>query len=228
MMGRPILTKDQLDAHRVTVGGVSDVIWNPLYDFQSYATAGQLQLTFFTLPQGQGTTSAPGASGAKTIADTNLTSAGQLTKGNEFYMTGQEIIFYPGATINEVGPGSAATTAGLFISDVWLVSKSGVLTLKVGSDRNYIQDGPIAMFPPVSRLAVAVAIGGDVTGAVTTTNTLTIAYAAMSGEPYSITPVYLESNQGFQETLTWPAVVAVSAAGRIGSRLRGYYVRQAQ
>ncbi len=223
MLGRPILTKQQLDSHRVTVGGVSDVVWAPLYDFLSYVTAGQLSLTFFTVPFGQGTTTAPGATGAKTLADTNMNAAGQLTKGNEFYMTGQEILFFPSAAINEVGPGTAATTFGLFLNDVWVVSKSGVLTLKIGSDRNYIQDGPLGMFPPVTRLAVAASVAGAVTGALTTTNT-----AAMSGEPYSITPVYIESTQGFQETITWPAVVAVSATARIGARLRGYLIRQAQ
>lgn len=228
MLGRPILTKSQIDSHRVTVGNVADVIWAPLYDFLSYATAGQLQLTFFTVPIGQGTTTAPGATGTKTLADTNLNSAGQLTKGNEFYMTGQEIIFFPGSAPNAVGPGTTSTTFGLFLSDVWVVSKSGVLTLKVGSDRNYIQDGPLGQFPPVTRLAVASSVAGAVTGAVTTTNTVENTYAAFSGEPYTITPLYIESNQGFQETITWPAVVAVSAAARIGSRLRGYLIRQAQ
>lgn len=228
MLGRPILTKQKLDEHRVTVGNVSDVIWAPLFDFLSYATAGQLSLSFFTNQIGAGTTSAPGASGSKTIADTNLTASGQLTKGNEFYMVGQEIIFYPGATPNLVGPGTTPTTFGLFLADTWAVSKSGVLTLKVGSDRNYIQDGPLGMFPPVTRLAVASGVAGAVTGAVTTTNTVENTYAVMSGEPYTITPIYLESNQGFQETITWPAVVAVSAAARIGSRLRGYLIRSAQ
>lgn len=228
MLGRPILTKTQIDNHRVTVGNVSDVIWAPLYDFLSYVTAGQLSLTFFTVPIGQGTTSAPGATGTKSLADTNMTSAGQLTKGNEFYMTGQEIIFYPGFDPGTVGPGTTSTTFGNFLNDVYDVSKSGVLTLKVGSDRNYIQDGPLGMFPPVTRLAVAVAAAGAVTGALTTTNTVELTYAALSGEPYTITPIYIESNQGFQEQVVWPALVPLSASARIGSRLRGYLIRQAQ
>lgn len=228
MLGRPIITKQQIDTHRVTVGNVADVIWAPLFDFLSYVTAGQLLLTFFTVPQGQGTTTAPGATGAKTIADTNLSSAGQLTKGNEFYMTGQEILFYPGLDPAEVGPGTTSTTFGNFLNDTYDVSKSGVLTLKVGSDRNYIQDGPLGMFPPVTRLAVATSVAGAVTGALTTTNTVALVYAALSGEPYTITPLYIESNQGFQETITWTALVPLSVSARIGSRLRGYLIRQAQ
>lgn len=225
MLGRPILTRAQLNDHRVTVGNVNDVIWAPLYDFASYITAGQLQLSFFATPQGQGTTTAPGASGAKTAADTNMTAAGQLTKGNEFYMTGQEILFFqpgnPGAVTDGLTP-------GVPVNDQWLVSKSGVLTLQVGSDRFYINDGPLGLFPPSSRLAVAAALAGATTGAVTTTNTAQIAYAAWAGEPYAITPLYLESNQGFQQKITWPALVPISGVGRIGSRLRGYLIRAAQ
>jgi hypothetical protein len=225
MLGRPILTDAQLNAHRVTVGNVNDVIWAPLFDFVSYITAGQLALSFFATPQGQGTTTAPGASGSKTIADTNMNSAGQLTKGNEFYMTGQEILFFPPGNPGIVDGGA---TANAFLNDTYLVSKSGVLTLKVGSDRNYIQDGPLGQFPAVTRLAVAGTIAGDVTGAVTTTNTNSAVYAAMAGETYTITPLYIESNQGFTETVNWPALVAISGVGRLGSRLRGYLIRAAQ
>lgn len=225
MIGRPILTKQKLAEHRVTVGNVNDVIWAPLYDFVSYITAGQLQVAFFAVPQGQGTTTAPGATGTKTAADTNLTTAGQLTKGNEFYMTGQEILFYPPGNPGSVEDG---LTPGTFVNDVWLVSKSGVLLFKVGSDREYINDGPLGLFPPTSRLAVSSALAGAVTGAVTTTNTVEVSYAVFAGEPYTITPLYIESNQGFQQRITWPALVAISGVGRLGSRLRGYLIRAAQ
>lgn len=225
MLGRPILTKAKLNEHRVTVGNTNDVIWAPLYDFASYITAGQLTISFFANPQGQGTTTAPGATGAKSDADTNINSANQLGKGNEFYMTGKEILFYPPGNPGEVDNG---LTPGTFVNDVWLVSKSGVVTFKVGSDREYIHDGPIGNFPPVSRLAVASALAGAVTGAVTTTNTVEVSYAAMAGEPYTITPLYIESNQIFTDKITWPALVAISAVGRIGTRLRGYLIRAAQ
>lgn len=228
MLGRPILTKQELDEHRTTVGPISDVIWAPLYDANSYiATTGHLQLTFFALPLGQGTTSAPGAAGTKTLADTNLNAAGQLTKGNEFYMTGQEIVFFPG-----VNPGTVQsnTVVGNFINDTWVFNKSGFLTLQVGSNRQYIQDGPMAVFPPVTRLAVASALAGAVTGAATTQNLDEVTYAVASGEPYSITPIYIESTQGFQEVLQWPAAVTLPSGSnaRVFSRLRGYLIRDAQ
>jgi hypothetical protein len=222
MNGRPILTTTQLQNHLTQVGAISDVIWAPLYDSNSYPSAGTLQLNFFALPIGQGTTSAPGATGTKTLADTNMTAAGQLTMGNDFYMTGQEVLFFPGEN-----PGTQGTTAGFFLNDTWVFSKSGVLTLAIGSNRNYIQDGPLGQFPPITRLAVASAIAGS--GAATTTiNEST--YAVLAGTPYSITPVYITATLGFQETMTWPALVATISpnAARVFSRLDGYLIRNAQ
>jgi hypothetical protein len=222
MNGRPILTTTQLQNHLTQVGAISDVIWAPLYDANSYPSAGTLQLNFFALPIGQGTTSAPGATGTKTLADTNMTAAGQLTMGNDFYMTGQEVLFFPGEN-----PSSSGTTTGFFLNDTWVFSKSGVLTLAIGSNRNYIQDGPLGQFPPITRLAVSSAVSG--TGAATTTiNDAT--YAVMAGQPYSITPVYITATLGFQETMTWPALVATISpnAARVFARLDGYLIRNAQ
>lgn len=221
-LGRPILTLTELNAH-VTQLSQQDVIYAPLYDSASWASAGQLQLSFFSAPVGQGTSTAPGASGTKTLADTNLTSAGQLTKGNEFYMTGQEFVFLPGSN-----PEQDLTAAGIngFLNDTYNASKSGFVTLQVGSNRNYIQDGPLGLFPPSTRLAVAAAYGGTDTAA--TNAILTAVYASWAGEPYEITPIYIEATLGFQESIQWPAVVTLATTARIFSRLRGYLVRNAQ
>jgi len=101
-----------------------------------------------------------------------------------------------------------------------------VLTLQIGSNRAYIQDGPLGVFPPSARLAVALGVGGNATaGTQTIVNNM---YAAMTGEPYAITPVYIEATQGFQEVLQWPASVALTATARLFSRLRGYLIRNAQ
>lgn len=221
MQGRPILTSAALQNH-VTQLATQDIIWSPLYDSVSYVTAGQVQLTFFTTPQGQGTTTAPSATGTKTLADTNMTAAGQLTKGNAFYMTGQELVFYPG----ENPESAAATTINDFINDTWVFSKAGYLTLTIGSNRTYLQDGPAAMFPPVTRLAVAAAL----TGWAVTNSLVEIGYGVLAGECYTIVPVYIEATLGFQETLSYPAAVALVSANnaRVFSRMRGYLNRNAQ
>ena len=220
-LGRPILTQQDLNQY-VTSLSTQDVIWAPLYDANSYPTAGVTQLSYFTAPLGQGTTSAPGATGTKTLADTNLNSAGQLTKGNEFLMTGQEMIYFPG-----VAPETDGTAGSMNggVNDVYNIGKSGVITLQI-QNRNYLQDGPLQLFPPTARLAVSAAIGGTDTAA--TNGILEVAYAHWAGETYDITPVYIEATQGFSEIIQWPAAVTAGTTGRLYSRMRGYLVRNAQ
>lgn len=93
--GRPVLNASALAQHSVGTSA-QDVIWNPLYDSLAYPSAGQLLFSFYANPQGQGTSSAPGAGAvAKSVYDTNLTIGNQLTSGNEFYMIGSENLFFP-------------------------------------------------------------------------------------------------------------------------------------
>src|SRR5215469_4998782 len=137
-LGRPILTQADLNAH-ITALAAQDIIYAPLFDAASYASAGQTQIVLFTSPIGQGTTTAPGASGTKTLADTNMTAAGQLTKGNEFFMTGQELMLFPGESPEQAGLAQAPSVTNGFLNDTYAVGKSGVLTLQIGSQRQYIQ-----------------------------------------------------------------------------------------
>lgn len=222
-LGRPVLTQADLDAHRTALA-TQDIIYAPIYDSANYASAGQNQIIFFTSPLGQGTTTAPSASGSKTLADTNLNGAGQLTKGNEFFMIGQELMPFAGQS-PETNLGAGATVNG-FINDIYTMGKAGFLTLQIGSNRPYIQDGPLMIFPPAARLAVASSYGGSSTAG--TQSVLGVQYAQWTGEPYAITPVYIEATQGFQEILQWPALVTLNATARLYSRLRGYLIRNAQ
>ena len=230
--GRPVLTPEYLQTHRVGVPGTKDVIWNPLFDFTAYPSAGSTLITFYANQQGQGTSTTPGAGAvAKLPTDTNLTINNQLTLGNEFYVIGSESLFYPGvsnaALPLTVLPGRAnvPTTVGIFVNDVWSVGNGGIKTLKIGTDRIYIQDGPLMMFPPTTRLALQAALAGnDIT-----TAGQEIAYASWSGEPYSVVPIYIQSNQQFTMTIAFPVLIPTNSGqiGRIGDRLRGYLIRQA-
>ncbi len=234
--GRPILSPDYLLAHRVGIPGQKDVIWNPLYDFQAMPTAGVPgnALSFFSNQQGQGTSSAPGVGAGvpKTQFDTNIQAPNQLTLGNEFYCIGSETLWYPGVNVSTtvpfgILPGklNTTTTVGLFANDIWAVGNQGFKALKVGTDRYYIQDGPLMLFPPATRLAAATALAGY---AVTNTGA-EVTYAAWSGEPYTVVPIYIQTNQLFTVVYSFPTQVALPSAviGRIGERLRGYLVRQA-
>jgi len=236
-VGRPVLDASQLQAHSVGVGGAQDVIWGPLYDSQSYASAGATQLSFFALPQGQGVASGPGAGGgAKTLLDTNLVLNNQLAVGNEFYAIGSETIFMPGvqnstATPFALLPGRnafTATTLGSFTNDMWEVGAGGLKVLAVGTDRKYIQDGPLNLFPPATRMAGWAAMG-SLNSATATTYPGAIEYAQWSGEPYTLVPIYIQSNQQFQLTITYAFAIATPSQqiGRMIERLRGYLIRQA-
>jgi hypothetical protein len=229
MFGRPILTQAVLNNYAPQLA-VQDIIWSPLYDSANYSTAGQTQITFFAVPQGQGVTTAPSgvAGSAKTALDTNLQSAGQLTLGNAFFAVGQELLFFPGLSPNE-GAATPTATAN-FLNDVYSFGKDGLLTLTVGSNRTYIQDGPLGVFPPASYIATAVGLAAIGPTSQATIQVYESDYAVWSGEIYSIEPLFFQANLGFQETLTWGSSVALPSgkAARIFTRLRGYLIRLAQ
>ena len=235
-MGRPVLTTSYIQSHTVGVPGTQDVIWGPLYDSLNYPSAGQQQMSFFTQPQGQGTSSAPGAGAvAKTVFDTNMITNNQLSLGNEFYAIGSETLFFPGVNNSTsttaafgVEPGgfvAAATATGQFFNDVYNVGNGGIKVLTVGTDRKYIQDGPLNMFPPATRLAGVAALAfGD-----TSTSVAQIQYAVWSGEPYTLVPIYIQSTQQFTLQVTFAALIPTPSGqpARMIERLRGYLIRQA-
>jgi len=224
MRGLPHLSKQAINEAVSTVPGASpDQIWFPLYDYASYPLAGQSQLAFFTQPIGAGVTSAPGATGTKTEADTNLTSAGLLPKGNRFYWVGLELKWWPGATVAR-GP-AAESTIGQNWIDAVNVLKSGWLRIRI-QNRDYVQDGPLDMFPATTRVAGAAAVADATTAAA---NLLTqFDYAVGAGRPYEIVPQWIDNLQGFTAVIFWPAAVTVLNISRIGLRMLGYLVRDPQ
>jgi hypothetical protein len=229
VQGRRGVTPEQLAQHRTTVAGVADAVWSPLYDYQAYATAGFLQASFFAVPQGQGTTSSPGATGPKTIADTNMQVAGQLPRGNRFLCVGIEVEFFPGSN-----PGLSLTAAPTEAQtarnwdDVYAVMKAGSLTLNI-QQRVYAQDAPLMKFPTQTRLT-GVAANTSNNTTTTTVGYQQIEYATTAGAGYSIIPVYIESTQFFNVVIAFPALVPTPSAvdARIGVRLLGNLIRDAQ
>lgn len=238
-VGLPVVDRGFFEARKVGMRGQADVVWSPLWDFQQYPAAGGLNFTFFSLPQGQGVSSAPAAGAvAKTKADTNMQSANQLGKGNDFLGVRAEVLFYPGVTNSTATPfgiflgrGSVAlANVGQFENDMWAVGNGGTLKLAIGTDRNYIlEDGPLFMFPPVTRMALAAAISNTFDSDSTATAVVEeISYSAWSGTPYNMVAVFIESQQVFTVQMQFPAAIATpsTVAGRIGVRLGGYLSRQ--
>lgn len=187
----------------------SERIVQPLYDYQTYSSGGQTSLTFFQVPVGQS---------SKTLADTNMTSAGALPAGQFFLITGIEAPFWSGAEVD------AATNGQL--EDVNAVAKSGYYQLTIGT-KPYGNEAPIGVFPPQFGVTANEA-------AATTASATTIVrdQARISGSPYMlhVAPLLLTSNVNFNVTLGWPTAVALPSGvnGRIGIRLRGVLYRLAQ
>lgn len=220
--GRSRLNRGDLASHRVTVPGVQDEIYAPLYDSIIYPAAGLLQINFFSLPIGQGVTTAPGAAGSKTEADTNMTNSGLLPQGNSFYATGLELKLIPGSVPGNTG---AIATAGQNWNDVNAVARAGWVRFRI-QNRDYVQDAPCGLFPPLDRLA-----GNGVPSSVVTAATLIqVDYAAFAGAPYNIVPVMIPSNTAFSVQVNFPALVPLpsTVAGVLKCRLRGRLIRDAQ
>ncbi len=189
-----------LQNSRVNISGVSESIWQPLYDYQTAASAGASTQRFFLVPQGQG---------GKTLSDTNMELAGQLPKGQAFLITGIQVELYPGVSIN-------GTDASAFADDVYNFYNGGHLILTIGS-KAFVTQGPFMKFPPINRLGM---------DSSTTVATDRYAYATATGREYVIENTLLESSQNFNVELS--NLSALSADARVGVTLNGYLYRNAQ
>lgn len=231
-----IPTLEELAQYSVNRTGVEG-IKQTLYDHLLYPQAGINQLNFFALPKGQGVTTALGAAvgAAKTQADTNMESAGQLPAGKSFLATSIEVMFYAGAsaaanTYVQAAPGLFDAVAALAVvaavNDVNAFYQSGSLRLFIGS-KDYVNEGPLGRLPPKTHLGLnaGVASNSATTAEVGAVN----AYAA--GAPYVIDPpIYLENNQNFVVEMNWPGLVPMPSGfnGRVGVVLGGYTYRNSQ
>jgi hypothetical protein len=205
---------DALRNYNVNRAGQVEVIWQPTYDYQTYAAAGATQFTFFQTPIGQG---------GNTLADTNMEAAGQFPRPKEFLVTGIQVFFDPGNVVaaNDI---TAVQENWNDVTDVML--GEGFLDFFIGS-KSYLKDAPLAKFTQ------QFCIDGTANQAAATTTAATdvgpiVDYAVHKGRYYSITPVKLPSNQNFNVTLNFPAVIAVAVDARIGVILDGFQYRLSQ
>lgn len=184
-------------------GDFEEIAWS-LYDFTTYAAAGQTVLTLFQSPLGQN---------GKTIIDTNLDSAGSVPKGQNFMVQAVSVEFFPGVSIEAVAMND-------YVDDVQQIIEGGALAFTVGSKR-YINQSPLGLFPPTY---------GQEGYSAMTTAAQSVTYGRNKGKLYEIIPVDLVSNQNFKVELTWPTVVALPSgvAGRIGVRFHGRLYRNVQ
>ena len=118
--------------------GEVEAVRQSLYDIQTYALAGQTQLIFFQVPQGQG---------GKTRDDTNMEIAGSLPRPKEFLVESIEILLFPGVNIGQFG----AKAESEFSNDIFAVGESGNLDFFIGS-KSYLGEAPLGRFPPKTRM----------------------------------------------------------------------------
>ena len=196
------LTTEQIkQKFSVNIPGALEVLWQPFYDMQVYAAAGQTIMTFFQNPVGQA---------GRTLFDTNMQTAGVFPSMQNFLATGIQLEFQPGVL----------TTDADYPLDVRAVSYGGYVEFNVGN-KNFNRDAPVGKYPPQYRLDFFSSL--DASAAPAQSN-----YAQARGAYYEITPTMIPSNQNFNVTINWPAAVPVSAAGTIRCTLDGYLIRAAQ
>lgn len=220
MRNGQIPTLASLQEFDVNRRGEYEGIRQTFYDSATYANAGQTQLQFFQTPRGQS---------SKTVADTNMTSAGQLPQPQHFLVESIEILLFPG-----VLPTTKLTTVAEteFANDMYTVAKSGSLNFFIGS-KTYLEEAPVGRFPPKTKMGSEAAHAISKLQATAADSELQVStdYACWAGRPYYLDPpVLLVPNQNFTVTLNWPSVVALpsGADAKVFVVLDGILYRQSQ
>jgi len=214
----------ELQSYAVNRKGQYEGIRQSLYDFQTYAAAGQTSLTFFQVPLGQA---------GKTAASTNLEVAGSLPQPKHQLVESLEIYFFPGVDpVNVVSGVAGSIVASNYANDVDAVMQSGSVDFFIGS-KTYNEEAPILRYPPKTCLKSEFAAALDVkqAAAADAEVEITMDYATAAGRPYFINPaVLLIPTQNFKVTLNWPVAVPLPSGqdARIGVVLDGVLYRQSQ
>lgn len=211
-MSQNLPTLQELDKFNVNRAGQVEGIRQSLYDFQTYAQAGQTGLTFYQVPIGQN---------GKTKADTNMEVAGSLPAPKRFLVESIEVHFYPGNPISATGAIVAENW-----NDVYDVSKSGWLDFFIGS-KSYLTEAPIGRFAQSTGLQGTGAVTDATTAAAS--RVTVIDYARFGGMPYLMQPpILLVPTQNFNVSLNWPVAVQIAVAARIGIVMKGILYRNSQ
>ena len=234
------MTAQDFAANEVVNPSQSEIVRNTLYDSLLYPTAGTTQLTFFSLPLGQGITTALGAAvgSSKTYADTNMDLGGQLPSGKTYLVESIEVLFTPGNSdaANTYDPADiyvfnalATQSIGAHLIDVNRVYQSGVLEYNILS-KNYLREAGLWKFPPkASRVEIGAGIASN--SATTGVGISAALTAAAVGRPYYVEPkITLRPAVNFEVKLLWPGAVDTFSGfnGRIQVILDGGFLRASQ
>lgn len=237
MLANKYPTLQDFASKQVGLSGKIEIIWQPIFDWNIYPTAGVAQILAFQNPQGQGQSAQPiAAASSKTGADTNLTQPGQLPAPQAFWLDGFEVQVDAGSvsTANLFAiqsPNQFNATAAVTVQsgeiDVNSILSSGVFSFTI-MQKEYYREGPLYRIPPRTNLRLDAAVGTAGTNA--QPNQVGKAKMRAEGMCVRLDPgLGISTSANFQAQLTWPALVPTAANNaRIGTFLNGWLFRAAQ
>jgi hypothetical protein len=213
-----------------------EVIYQPMYDYNIYPTAGIINLPFFQTALGAGQSSASGtAAGAtKTLSDTNMQVGGSLPSPMAYFVRGFEIVCEPGSvatantfTLQIPGFSSAAAAAAVQAGahDVNAVLTTGAFQFTI-SQKPYYQEAPLYRFPPKSALRY----DGAIAGTLAATSEVGKEKMYAIGDVCVLEPgVAIMTSQNFIVNLLWPVIVPTPSGfnSRLGCIMNGWQFRAA-
>lgn len=204
-----------------------EFITQSLYDSVAYPAAGLLNNSFFQIPRGQGVGF---GGGTKTLSDTNMAQAGQLSSGLCFVITSIELEFQPATPTVAAGMPAAfgAQLVATSINDAYIFWRSGNLSLSI-LNKPYNQEAPLMRFPSTNDFSLQAALA-DVSSTAANLQSR-IAFASAYGTPYVLSPnnLLIPSTVAFNVTIAWPeGLQAITNPARVFCRLNGMEGRTAQ
>ena len=199
-----------------------EVIDQPLYHFQSYATTGAYNYTFFNTAIGSATNG---------IADTNMEAAGQLSAGKRFAVFGISVVFLPGvapvtsqSTANTVPPNAVNDAKGV-------LEGIGSLNFKV-LNKDYLTIAPLSYLP--AGFGTFMSASSIINNQQTAADKSMFGGYAVNGVPLPAAgrrlrvPISIPQQVTFSVTITFPSLITVGTASRIGIILEGLQIRANQ
>lgn len=192
-----------------------------LYDSNSYLGAGQTQLKYFQIPQGQGVGV---GGGVKTLEDTNMELAGTLPNPKAFLLQGIELVVIPSGTPVVMNTTQVAPD---MTNDMWTIANRGWLELFISS-KMYLQEAPLGKFPSRNFMRADFASSMSNQAAA---QKLTAELPVLSGQPFKLVPpITIRPTMNFNINLNWSTVLPLpsNTPARVMVNLSGLLYRNGQ
>ncbi len=195
------------------------------YDTARIAPSGNRDIVLLEGGTGTGTTAAYGASGNKTVFDTNMGGNGKIPSGINMAVSAIAVRVEAGSDTDTFVPArvySAVTEAGAAaaVDDVIHIINNGMLRIGVGTGTSEYIYLPLCMFPQTQGVSVGLAGGGS-------SGALGIAQGVGSMYQFADAPLLLNDQISLKAVLTFPPDFALPSGqiARIQLQLHGDQMR---